>query len=109
MEKMKVRGGLKVTKINSQRERKYDGITKYLTANGGSQVTLTFTQFDELLFPRTGLPITARVDSDWWANDYKYPEKGAYGWLNAGYEMVHVNLEKEYVVFNKLMKSTLFS
>lgn len=98
-----------MAKIKSQRERKYDSITKYLTLNGGSQVTLTFTQFDELLFPWTGLPPTARLDRDWWANDYKYPEKGAYCWLNAGYEMVYVNLAKEYVVFNKLMTSTLFS
>ena len=35
---------------------KYDTITHYLKTNGGSQVTLTFTQFDELLFPHSGLP-----------------------------------------------------
>lgn len=92
----------------SQREKKYDTVTRYLTHNGGSQVTLTFTQFDELLFPKSGLPDSARKTLDWWANDYKYPEKGAYGWLNANYEMVHVNLAKEYVVFNRLLKSTLF-
>lgn len=92
-----------------KRERKYDSITHYFIANGGSQVTLTFTQLDELLFPRTGLPVTAKNNLDWWANDYKYPEKGAYGWLNAGYEVVFVNLLKEYVVFNKLLKSRLFS
>ncbi|PHL20075.1 hypothetical protein CQR37_16570, partial [Enterococcus faecium] len=33
-------------------------------------------------------------------------EKGAYGWLNAGYEVVVINLDKEYVVFNKLVKSS---
>lgn len=96
-------------KRSQNSEKKYDSVTRYLTKNGGSQVTLTFTQFDELLFPKTGLPLTAKTSEDWWANDYKYPEKGAYGWLNAGYEMVHVNLDKEYVVFNKLMKSTLFT
>ncbi|MBP1043252.1 hypothetical protein I6N95_19715 [Vagococcus sp. BWB3-3] len=90
----------------SKRERKYDAVTRYMMSNGGSQVTLTFTQFDEILFPYSGLPKSARTTEDWWANDYKYPEKGAYGWLNAGYEVVRVNLEKEYVVFNKLMKST---
>ncbi|MGM0215156.1 DUF7662 domain-containing protein [Enterococcus sp. AZ109] len=87
------------------RTKKYDGITHYLKNNGGSQVTLTFTQYDELLFPSSGLPKTAREDLDWWANDYRHPEKGAYGWLNAGYEAVHVNLAKEYVVFNRLVKS----
>lgn len=86
--------------------KKYDDITQYLLTNGGSQVTLTFTQFDELLFPRSGLPKTARIDLDWWANDYKHPEKGAYGWLNAGYQVAQVNLLKEYVVFNKLLKSS---
>ncbi|EOH86610.1 DUF7662 domain-containing protein [Enterococcus pallens] len=90
------------------RTKKYDGITHYLKSNGGSQVTLTFTQYDELLFPSSGLPKTAREDSDWWANDYRHPEKGAYGWLNAGYEVVHVNLKKEYVVFNRLVKSNWF-
>lgn len=59
------------------RQKKYDTITHYLKTNGGSQVTLTFTQFDELLFPHSGLPKTAKTDVDWWANDYKHPEKGA--------------------------------
>ncbi len=59
------------------------------------------------MFPRGGLPHTARQDPDWWANDYRHPEKGAYGWLNANYEVVQVNLGKEYVVFNKLVKSKL--
>ncbi|MBL1229233.1 hypothetical protein IW492_08290 [Enterococcus sp. BWB1-3] len=95
-------GGDRVAK---ERSKKYDHITQYLKENGGSQVTLTFTQFDELLFPYSGLPKTARDDPDWWANDYKHPEKGAYGWLNAGYQVAQVNLEKEYIVFNKLLKS----
>ena len=89
-----------------ERMKKYDAITHYLKNNGGSQVTLTFTQFDELLFPSNGLPKTARESTDWWSNDYKHPEKGAYGWLNAGYEVVVINLDKEYVVFNKLVKSS---
>ena len=80
------------------RQKKYDTITHYLKTNGGSQVTLTFTQFDELLFPHSGLPKTAKTDVDWWAN----------GWLNASYQVVQVNLEKEYVVFNKLLKSAWY-
>ena len=39
-----------------ERMKKYDAITHYLKNNGGSQVTLTFTQFDELLFPVTDFP-----------------------------------------------------
>lgn len=89
----------------SKRKKKYDIITQYLANNGGSQITLTFTQFDELLFPANGLPKSARKSVDWWANDYKYPENGAYAWLNANYEVVFVNLSKEYVVFNRLVKS----
>jgi len=89
-----------------EREKKYDSLTRYFNENKGSQVTLTFTQFDELLFPHTGLPKTARTSEDWWANDYRYPEKGAYGWLNAGYEVIRVDLEKEFVVFKKLLKET---
>lgn len=89
----------------SRRKKKYEIIIHYLTTNGGSQVTLTFTQFDELLFPASGLPKSAKKTEDWWANDYKHPENGAYAWLNAGYEVVHVNLKKEYVVFNRLVKS----
>ncbi|MBV7389117.1 MULTISPECIES: DUF7662 domain-containing protein [Enterococcus] len=86
--------------------KKYDVITHYLKTNGGSQVTLTFTQIDELLFPSSGLPKTARTEKDWWANDYRHPEKGAYGWLNASYEVVSINLAKEFIVFNKLVKSS---
>lgn len=88
-----------------KRQKKYDSITRYLKNNGGSQVTLTFTQFDELLFPHSGLPRTALTEADWWANDYLHPKNGAYGWLNANYEVAQVNLKKEYVVFNKLVKS----
>ncbi|GAA2890321.1 DUF7662 domain-containing protein [Enterococcus casseliflavus] len=87
------------------RRKKYDTITHYLKKNGGSQITLTFTQFDEFLFPASGLPKSARTSTDWWANDYRHPENGAYAWLNAGYEVVLVNLKKEYVVFNRLVKS----
>lgn len=97
-----------MVKSKKRREKKYDMLTHYLVRNGGSQVTLTFTQFDELLFPYSGLPKSAKVDPDWWANDYRHPEKGAYGWLNANYEVVQVNLAKEYIVFNKLIKSNLF-
>lgn len=92
----------------TSKEKKYEALTQYLKYNGGSQVTLTFTQFDELLFPHSGLPKSARTNADWWANDYKHPEKGAYGWLNAGYEVVYVNLEKEYIVFNKLIKYNFY-
>ena len=89
-----------------ERIKKYDAITQYLKNNGGSQVTLTFTQIDELLFPSYGLPKSASQSTEWWANDYKHPEKGAYGWINAGYEVVVINLKKEYVVFNQLVKSS---
>lgn len=89
----------------AERKKKYSVITKYLQNNGGSQVTLTFTQIDELLFPANGLPKTARTSLDWWANDYRHPEKGAYAWINANYEVIHVNLEKEYIVFRPLLKA----
>ena len=89
-----------------ERKKKYDVITNYLRINGGTQVTLTFTQINELLFPASGLPRTARTSTDWWVNDYLYPEKGAYAWLNANYEVIHVDLQKEYVVFRPLLKAT---
>lgn len=92
--------------ILNGRKKKYDSITNYIRENGGNQVTLTFTQINELLFPASGLPKTALTSTDWWANDYRYPEKGAYAWINANYELVHVNLTKEYVVFRPLLKST---
>lgn len=93
-----------------KKKKKYDAITHYLKNNGGSQVTLTFTQIDELLFPQSGLPKTARVSPEWWGNDYTHPENGAYGWLNARYEVIVINLAKEFIVFKKLFKEKdLFS
>ncbi|MCD5002757.1 hypothetical protein IV487_09805 [Enterococcus saccharolyticus] len=88
------------------RKKKYDVITHYLKNNGGSQVTLTFTQIDELLFPANGLPKTARTSADWWSNNYRHSENGAYAWINANYEVIHINLEKEFVVFRPLVKSS---
>ncbi len=90
------------------RKRKYDVITHYLVTNGGTQITLTFTQFDEFLFPAKGLPKTARTTKDWWSNDYSHPEKGAYAWINANYEVIRVDLEKEFVVFRPLVKENMF-
>lgn len=83
------------------RKRKYDALTHYLKDNGGKQVTLTFSQMDVLLFPKTGLPYTARTERDWWNNYYRHSENGAYGWLSADYEVLEVNFPKEYVVFGK--------
>lgn len=97
-----------MVKKKKPHSKKYDEITHYLKRNGGTQVTLTFTQFDELLFPETGLPKSARTTTEWWANDYRHPEKGAYGWLNAHYEVAFIHLEKEYIVFNQLLKSNTF-
>lgn len=96
-------------KSANHREKKYDAITNYLLHNGGTQVTLTFTQFDELLFPHTKLPRSARISKKWWLNGYKHSENNSYGWLNAGYEVAYINVKKEYVVFNKLLRSSVFA
>ena len=84
------------------RKKKYHAFTRYLKANGGQQVTLTFTKMNELLFPAPVLPVTALTSTDFWANDALQPQNGAYGWLEAGYEVILVNLEKEFVVFKKV-------
>lgn len=56
------------------------------------------------MFFSNGFFKIVRESIDWWVNDYRYLEKGVYGWLNVGYEVVVINLDKEYVVFNKLVK-----
>lgn len=83
------------------RAKKYHAFTRYLLENGGQQVTLTFTQMNELLFPFRPLPVTALTSLDFWSNDVLQPQNGAYGWLDANYEVILVNLEKEFVVFKK--------
>ena len=90
------------------RQKKYDTITHYLKTNGGSQVTLTFTQFDELLFLILVYQKLLRQMSIGGQTIISIQKKGAYGWLNASYQVVQVNLEKEYVVFNKLLKSAWY-
>lgn len=77
---------------------KYHGITRYLEQCGKDEITLSFEQIKKA---NDGyLPKSAYTYSAWWANDPK-THTHSYGWLNAGYKTVQVDMKAQTVKFEK--------
>lgn len=85
--------GLKVSK--------YDPLYRYLSAQKGPTVTMTFSQIETVI--GSELPQSARKYGAWWAN--ADPETGQHpysqAWMLAGMRAA-VNLTAESVVFERL-------
>ena len=77
--------------------RKYDALQDYLAsqAEDTCQLTMTFTQIDELVGQ---LPQTARIRRTWWANTTD-DEREPKAWQAAGWHVQSVDLEAKAVVF----------
>jgi hypothetical protein len=85
-------------------ERRYGGLSAYLTAcaaRGETQVTVSFATLETTLLGRP-LPATARHPRgyrQWWrATDTAYPH-GWYGWQRVGWTVAAVDQAAETVTF----------
>jgi len=75
---------------------KYDPLHRYLSAQAGSRVPMTFQQVESIIGGR--LPASARRHRPWWANDAT-GHAHAKAWLGAGYRTEQVDMEGEKLVF----------
>jgi len=78
---------------------KYGPLTSYLKfrASFTDAVKLSFAKIDGII--GENLPMTAYREEKWWNNSPNNVHAKA--WLDAGWKMHEVNLEKGYVVFKK--------
>lgn len=77
---------------------KYQPLLEYLQKNNSPQITLTFTEIEQLIANK--LPESARKQRRWWGNRSKGASQ-AIAWMNAGYLVGEIDLEEEYVTFRK--------
>jgi hypothetical protein len=88
-------------RVVSPRSRsKYSGLAGHLKFRGAftSVVKLSFARIDGLI--GSNLPMKAYREEAWWSNSASSVH--AKGWLDAGWEVEKVNLEKGFVVFKKV-------
>ena len=78
---------------------KYDALNRDLIskANAGERnVSMTFSEIERIL--GDPLPASARKHRPWWANDKTHVQAEA--WMDAGWEVDHVDINSEQVTFN---------
>ena len=77
---------------------KYRPLFDHLRRSGQDEVTLTFAKVEALL--GGGLPQSARSSRGWWSNRSEGALQ-AQAWMEAGYHVVELDLDKEQVTFRK--------
>lgn len=75
---------------------KYHPLFTYLRARGQDEVTLTFAQIEKVL--DSALPEGSHIERGWWGNR-KRSSPQASAWLNAGYKVMSVDLQRKQVTF----------
>jgi hypothetical protein len=83
---------------------KYCSLGEDLLQRETDQVTLTFSDIEEILgFP---LPKSARKFRTWWANDTTHSH-AVNGWLNYGWRVREIDLSEQYVRLQRVAKLRL--
>jgi DNA-binding XRE family transcriptional regulator len=77
---------------------KYQPLLDYLSQRDSSEVTLTFAEIEAMMGGK--LPDSARSNRGWWSNRSKGALQAA-AWMQAGYLVEGLDLDKEQVVFRK--------
>lgn len=75
---------------------KYDRLSKFLETEPSNEVTLTFTQLEEIIGEK--LPESARRHPAWWGNDAKTHAQ-AQAWMEYGWRSKGIDLPEERVTF----------
>ncbi len=81
---------------------KYDPLARYLAEVDEDSVTLSFGKINELV--SGGLPQSAYDHRPWWANRNDGYGSQNQGWQSVGWESSEVDMEKERVTFNRVVK-----
>lgn len=79
-------------------ESKYQPLQEYLEKNNTAEITLTFTEIEEII--GNTLPDSARTKRQWWGNRNKGALQ-AISWIKAGYNVTKINLEEKKITFSK--------
>jgi len=78
---------------------KYDALAAWLADQAGVRVAVAFSELDRLV---GGLPPSARTDRTWWGNTTNRTRVQSRAWLAAGWQVEHVDLIREQVVFTRV-------
>jgi len=77
---------------------RYNPLRDYLASYRASQLNLTFGYIESIL--KFELETAAYTFKKWWENDRKNPQ--AMAWLEAGWEVADVDMQREGVVFKRV-------
>ncbi len=77
---------------------KYQPLLEHLCGSNQHEVTLTFTQIEALM--NEALPESARSKRAWWSNRTKGALQAS-AWMEAGYRVEDVDLDRQQVTFRK--------
>ncbi len=77
---------------------KYQPLLEYLCGSNQHEVTLTFAQIEALM--NEALPESARSKRAWWSNRTKGALQAS-AWMEAGYRVEDVDLDRQQVTFRK--------
>ena len=83
------------------RGSKYYPLFEYLQSSGQDEITLTFAGIETLL--GLELPPSARSRRAWWSNRSKGALQAS-AWMEAGYQVEDLDLEREQVTFRKPLR-----
>ena len=76
---------------------KYDPLFEHLCRAGDGALEMSFDEIGALV---NGLPATAEKQRMWWANNPAGRTAHAKAWLNAGREVVAVDIDRRVVSFS---------
>lgn len=80
---------------------KYEPLRRFLRRSQQDEVTLAFAEIEGLL--NDALPGTARTVRGWWSNRHTGSSQAA-AWMDAGYHVAVLDLDRERVTFRKPLK-----
>ena len=80
------------------KDEKYQKLTEYLLKNGQKEIHLTLEKIQEIL----GFPLDASAYQyrEFWANCTASTK--AYSWMDAGYEIITIDLKEKTLVFKQI-------
>jgi hypothetical protein len=83
--------------------KKYHPLGAYLIKQSEVAISLTFQEIEKIL--GFALPYSAYCHRAWWANSLSHPQ--ACSWLNVGWRVSHVKVEKQTVSLKRLLILTI--